>query len=285
MRRVMLAWMVMGVVGLIAVVGVASEEAVQRIQQAEALHSTRYTQEVMMQIIDLYQAVLPDLDTLAVQSQSFVLNRLAQLCYEATTLTEDPNDEDEGWFDLGKAYGLQSLRLNSAFAAAEQEDFAQAVSHAIDPAALHWTASNWGKLLGLHPIEGIFQQDKVLALFGRSVEIDPGYWGGSSMSSLGSLLIMSPEAMGGDDEAGLQLLHDAIAFDPAYLPNRVILAEYWGFTYNYFGALVGVRDADLITQELTTVLESEALERWPFWNRNAQRNAAKLLDQLEEMAE
>ncbi len=254
------------------------------IAQADLAYMTRYLQESMSRAIDLFETVLPNLDTLSDRTQAYVLNRLAQLYCEATEFSEGDTPEDATLFEKGKAYGLQSLRLNPQFAETETLNFDEAVSYVIDAAALHWTASNWGKLCGMNPIQGLWYQGNVLALFSRSVEVDPAYWGGSASSSLGSLLIMSPSTMGGDEEAGLALVEDSISLDPSYLSNRVVLAEYWGFTYNFFGRMTGVRDAELIERELAIVLEAD-IEDWPFWNRQAKEQAERLLVQLRDMTE
>jgi hypothetical protein len=261
-----------------------AESPIDLIVQADFLYMTRYVEEDMTQAIALFEAVIPDLDTLSMNSQSYVLNRLSQLYYEATMFSEGDTSEDGELFEKGKAYGLQSLRLNAEFAEAEGNGFNAAIAFANDAAALHWAASNWGKLCGMNPIVGLTQQDSVLALFSRAVEIDSDYWGGSASSSLGSLLIMSPSTLGGDEDAGLALVEDSITIDPSYLSNRVVLAEYWGFTYNFFGQLTGVRDAELIERELTIVLDAEVGD-WFFWNLQAKALAAKLLAQLQEMTE
>ena len=254
------------------------------IAQADLAYATRHLQESMTQAIAWLEAVLPSLDTLSVTSQAYVLNRLSQLCYEATTLSEGDTSEDRELYKKGKAYGFQSLRLNPQFTEAEGRSFSEAVSYANDAAAIHWTASSWGKLLNYNPIQGLLQQDSVLALFSRVVEVDPEYWGGSASGSLGSLLIMSPSAMGGNQEAGLTLVESAIAIDTSYLPNHVVLAEYWGFTYGFFGNLNGVRNAELIERELAIVLDAE-IGDWPFWNREAKRNAETLLARLRDMTD
>jgi hypothetical protein len=261
-----------------------AESPIDLIVQADFLYMTRYVEEDMTQAIALFEAVIPDLDTLSMNSQSYVLNRLSQLYYEATMFSEGDTSEDGKLYEKGKAYGLQSLQLNAEFAEAEDDGFNAAIAFASDTAALHWAASNWGKLCGMNPIVGLTQQDSVLALFSRAVEIDPDYWGGSASSSLGSLLIMSPSTLGGDEDAGLALVEDSIAIDPSYLSNRVVLAEYWGFTYNFFGQLTGVRDAELIERELTIVLDAEVGD-WFFWNLQAKALATKLLAQLQEMTE
>ena len=268
--------------GLVTVLGTDSPAAL--IARADLAYMTRYLQESMTEAIALYEAVLPSLDTLSVPSQAYVLNRLSQLCYEAAMFSDGNTSEDRDLFNKGKAFGLQSLRLNQDFAAHESSGFEEALSYVTDAAALHWTANNWGMLCGMNPIQGLLQQGKVLALFSRCVEVDLDFWGGSSASALGSLLIMSPSALGGDDEAGLALVEDSITLDPSYLHNRVILAEYWGFTYNYFGALTGVRDAELIEREVAVVLEGDVGD-WLFWNRQAKVQAERLLAQLREMTD
>jgi hypothetical protein len=254
------------------------------IAQADLACMTRYLQESMIEAIALYEAVLPSLDTLSLSSQAYVLNRLSQLCYEATMFSDGNTSEDRDLFNKGKAFGLQSLRLNQDFAAHESKDLEEALSYVTDVAAMHWTANNWGMLCGMNPIQGLLQQGKVLALFSRCVELSPGFWGGSSASALGSLLIMSPGALGGNKEAGLALVEDSISMDPSYLHNRVILAEYWGFTYGYFGQLTGVRDAELIKREIAIVLEGDVGD-WPFWNRQAKTAAERLLARLREMTD
>jgi hypothetical protein len=254
------------------------------ITQADLAYMTRHLHESMTEAIALYEAVLPNLNTLSDWSQAYVLNRLSQLCYEAGMFSEGDTPEDKDLFAEGKAYGFQSLRLNEEFAAHESEGLEEALTYVTDVAAMHWTANNWGMLCGLNPIQGLLQQGSVLALFRRCVEVDEDFWGGSSASALGSLLIMSPGPLGGDDEAGLALVEDSILMDPSYLHNRIILAEYWGFTYNYFGSLNGVRDAELIERETAIVLEGE-LGDWPFWNRQAKIAAERLLAQLRDLTD
>ena len=254
------------------------------IAQADLAYTTRHLLESMTQAIALYEAVLPDLDTLSAWSQAYVLNRLSQLCYEAAMFTEGNTPEDKELFTQGKAYGFQSLRLNEEFVAHESSGLEEALSYVTDDAAMHWTANNWGMLCGMNPIQGLLQQGSVLALFARCVELDPDFWGGSAASALGSLLIMVPRPLGGDDEAGLALVEDSILMDPSYLHNRIILAEYWGFTYNTFGALTGVRDAELIERETAIVLEGE-IGDWPFWNRQAKIAAERLLAQLRDLTD
>ena len=160
-------------VGLIPVAG--SDTPIDRLAKADFAYMTRHIEEDMTQAIALYEAVLPDLETLSIATQAYVLNRLSQLYYEATMFSEGDTSEDGALFETGKAYGLQSLRLNPQFAAEFEENFDEAVSYATDAGALHWTASNWGKLCGMNPIVGLMQQGGVLSLFSRCVEVDPDY--------------------------------------------------------------------------------------------------------------
>jgi len=271
---------------LVAGIGTAvgEDSPMDLIAQADLAYTTRYLQESMTEAIALYEAVLPSLNSLSDWSQAYVLNRLSQLCYEAAMLSEGDTPEDKDLFTEGKAYGFQSLRLNEEFAAHESEGLEQALTYVTDLAAMHWTANNWGMLCGLNPIQGLLQQGSVLTLFSRCVELEPGFWGASSASALGSLLIMLPGPMGGDDEAGLALVEGSIARNPSYLHNRIILAEYWGFTYNFLGALAGVRDAELIERETAIVLDGE-IGDWPFWNRQAKIAAERLLAQLRDLTD
>jgi len=270
---------------MLAGVTVLGQTPAEQIAQAEAAYATRYVQETMGEIIALYEAVLPEIESLSVQSQAFVLNRLSQLCYEAAMFTEGETEEDEALYSEGKEYGLRSLRLNPEYAAREARGLEDALSYVTDVAALHWTANNWGKWCGMHALQALAgQQFWVLALFERCVALDPTYWGASSASGLGSLLIMSPGLLGGDPERGLALVEGSIASDPTYLNNHIILAEYWGFTYDMFGNPTGLRDAELVERELA-LIEEGAIDPWPFWNRVAKTDADRVWALLAEHSE
>jgi len=251
------------------------------IAQADLAYMSRHILERMTEAIAFYEAVLPNLQDLSVSSRAYVLNRLSQLCYEAAMFTEGNTPEDKVLFTNGMEYGFRSLRLNEEFAAHEPAGFEAALPYATDTMAMHWTANNWGMLLEMDPIQGFVEQGSVMALFERTVEVDEGFWGGSAASALGSLLIMVPGIMGGNAERGLALVEDSIELDLSYLHNRIILAEYWGFTYNMFGALTGVRDAELIERECALILAGE-IGDWPFWNRQAKLEAERLLALLAE---
>ena len=251
------------------------------IAQADAAYLLRYELASLQEAFDLYEAVLADLESLPIETQAHVLNRLCELCYELAMFSEGNTPEDEALFKAGKDYGFRSLRLNEDFASRESAGLEFALQYATedDATAMHWLANAWGMVLEMNPILGLVEQSSVMLLFERTVEVDETFWGASSMSALGSLLVMVPGIMGGNQERGLTLIESSIELDPDYLHNRIILAEYWGFTYNMLGAVTGVRDADLIERECALVLEGE-IGDWPFWNRQAKLEAERLLQQL-----
>jgi len=252
------------------------------IGRADLAYMTRYDRESMVEAIALYEAVLPNLETLSVSKQAYVLNRLSQLCYELPMFSEGNTPEDRELFIKGKDYAFRSLRLNEDFASNEGAGLAVALECVTDPAATHWAANNWGMVLEMmNPIQGLKEQGSVMTLFERTVAIEEDFWGGSAASALGSLLIMVPGIMGGNAERGLALVEASIEMDASYLHNRIILAEYWGFTYNMFGVLTGVRDAEMIERECAIIL-ADGFGDWPFWNRRAKLEAERLLALLAE---
>jgi len=285
MIRVSRSLVLLLVLGLLALGGFVTAQGTESpddlIAQADLAYMTRHVLESMTEAIALYEAVLPNLQTLSVSSQAYVLNRLSQLCYESAMFTEGNTPEDKELFTNGMEYGFRSLRLNEEFGAHEPAGLEAALPYATNAMAMHWTANNWGMLLEMNPRQGLFEQGSVMALFERTIEVDQGFWGGSAASALGSLLIMVPGIMGGNAERGLTLVEDSIEMDLSYLHNRIILAEYWGFTYNMFGALTGVRDAELIERECAVILAGE-IGDWPFWNRQAKLEVERLLAQLAE---
>jgi len=252
------------------------------VERADAAFRERFLEGRMKEAIAFYEAIL-GLDPLPVQSQAFVLNRLSQLCYELTTFSEGNTPQDRDLLLKGKGYGLCGLRLVPAFAEWEEEDFRVAVGKLGNPAALLWTANNWGALFGYDPLQGMFGVDSVRAMYERCLAIEVSYWGASAHNALGALLIVVPEILGGDIEQGRRHLEKAIALDPSYLENRVVYAQYWGFTYDFFGNVDGIRDGDLIERELNLVLEAP-IGDWPFWNREAKKEAQILLQRLREFS-
>jgi len=270
---------------ILAVVATADETSpADWIERGNAAFAVRHVFEKMLEAIDAYQAVLPNLESEPLEVQAFVLNRLAQLHYELTTFSPGDTPEDEEAFRKGKEYGLRSVRLNPAFAALEENDFEEAVATVNDPAALLWTADNWGALLDYNPISGLLYLGRVRALYERCLAADEDYWGASAHNALGAMFIVTPAAFGGDEEEGRVHLEAALSLAPTYLLNYVVYAQYWGFTYDLFGNVTGVRDAAFVEERLRIVLDAPIGE-WPFWNREAKREAEALLADLRERTE
>ena len=161
--------------GLLLIVGtfgvLGDDSSADLLARADAAYATRYLLESMTEAVALYEAVLPSLETLPVQSQAHVLNRLSQLCYELPMFSEGHTSEDTALYAEGKDYGFQSLRLNAEFAASEWGGLQVALQYVTDPAAAHWAASNWGLVLEANPVQGLMEQSSVLELFERVLEI------------------------------------------------------------------------------------------------------------------
>lgn len=230
--------------------------------------------------IDYYEQAWQFRAALSVQSQAHVANRLAQLKYELTTYLDKKRDQEEidELLREGKTFGFESLKLNPGF---DEERFVETLKYVKDVAALLWTADCWGAWLGYHPLEGFVNISKVKAIYERAVELDETYWGASSHNALGALLITTPGFLGGNVEEGKGHLERAIELAPDYLINHTVYAEYWGFTYDMFGNKSGLRDQGLIERELNLVLQAPIGDSWPFWNREAKREAEILLEELE----
>jgi hypothetical protein len=251
------------------------------IEQGDIAFEDRFAPEQMGEAIAAYQAVLPGLESLPVRTQVHVLDRLAQLYYEWTTFSPGDTPEDREAFQKGKEYGLRSLRLNPKFAALEEESFREAAVSVTDPAALLWTANNWGALFHYDPIGGMLHMGRVRTLYERCIAVDECYWGASAHNALGAMLVVTPGMLGGDADEGRGHLEQAVALNPTYLENRVVYAQYCGFKYDLFGAMSGVRDAELIEEQLRIVIDAP-IGDWPFWNREAKREAEWLLIKLQE---
>lgn len=233
-------------------------------------------------------------EQLPLPSQAHVANRLAQLKYELTTYyhPEKPEDQPirERLFWEGKEWGFRSLRLTPNF---NENKFIDSLQLVKDPAALLWTAHNWGSWLGYKPLEGLINIGKIKAMYERVLEVEPTYYGASAHNALGALLMTTPELLGGNPHQGKKHLETAIALAPDYLTNHAVYAEFYGFIYDIFGKRVGIRTRDLegksfdgekfIQEKCEFVLKAPVGNKWPFWNRVAKKSAAFLLEELKRL--
>ena len=221
-------------------------------------------------------------ETLSIQSQAYIADRLAQLSYELTAYYDSAQDKDkiEELLWQGKEYGFESLSLNPEF---KEDDLINTLQYVNDVAALTWTADCWGTWLGYHPLQGLINIAKVKAMYQRAVELDDSFWGASAHNALGALMMTTPSFLGGSKEKGKSHLLTALEIAPDYLINHTVLAEYLGFQYNSFGKKTGIQDQALIIKETSFVLNAPIGREWPFWNRVAKLNAQALLKELDTL--
>jgi len=288
-----LLFLATAVVCLIVLTGSQSKAGQQDIGSLISLANQEYNQRYVIQAsywqeylqgyqphlesaLSLFESVAldPAFVLLPVQSQAFVYNHLSQLYYEATVYHLEAEEE---YFAQGRDYGLKSLRLNEHFSQWEDRDFAEAVGFVNDPAALLFTANNWGSWLNYHPLVGLSGGvKKVMVLYRRLMEVSPSYWGGSVYNALGAMLVTIPSFLGGDQQQGLEYLKQGVELFPDYLENHVVYADYAGFNRDMMGNRTTVRDLDLIQKELEFVLQTQPDYNFPFWNWEAKREAEQL---------
>lgn len=257
-----------------------SEAPTDLIERADELMDERYQMETLSRMIELYERALPHLDELSAERQRTALNRLVQLYYERSSLRPGFGPDDEADLRRAKGVGFRRLRRNPNFERRERGNFADALSHVDDPAALLWTANAWGNLFRQAPWDGLANVGKVLAMYERCRAIDASYWGGNCVHALGALLVTTPGALGGDRERGRELLDRAVEIDPDYLVNHTVRATYLGFTYDSLGNKTGIRDRELIERELAFV-EEAPIGDWPFWNRIAKERVNEIREDLQ----
>jgi len=253
----------------------------ERLARAELLFGERHIEDSLRAAIAEYETLIPTLEDLPLETQRYVLDRLAQLHYEATSFTEGNAPEDRAVFELAADFGFRSLRLNPDYAALEDLDFENAVAHVTDPVALLWTGNSFGATFYFDPLTGMMNVGRLRRIFERSVELDEDYWGASAHAALGALLMTTPGILGGDFELGRRHVERALELHPEYLENHVVRAQYLGFSYDMFGGVNGIRSRRIIEDEASLILAG-AVTPWPFWNRQAKVEAEELLDTMLE---
>ena len=222
----------------------------------------------------LYEDALAAIPDDAVQTRSYVLNRLARAEFELGFAYLTDRDELEATFAKGKDYALASLRLDPSFRETEKESFRAALATASDVDALFWYGNNLGRYLEAHPLTAVLGGMKdVRASFERAIELDPDYLAGGPWRALGSFLAQVPSALGGDMAQAEEAFHNAIAAEADYLENEVDLAEYVmkpkGDSEAFCSLLKGV---------LAKASDPAVMSRWPLYNALAVKRAKELLN-------
>ncbi len=225
----------------------------------------------------LYEGALAAIPEDAVQTRSYVLNRLARAEFELGFAYLTDRDELEATFAKGKDYALASLRLDPSFRETEKESFRAALATASDVDALFWYGNNLGRYLEAHPLTAVLGGMKdVRAAFERAIELDPDHLGGGPWRALGSFLSQVPSALGGDVAQAEIAFQNAIEADPNFLENLVDLAE---FLVKPSGD--EARFCSLLQEVLAKGDDPGVMSRWPLYNALAVNRAKGLLAEVE----
>ena len=223
--------------------------------------------------IALYEqalALVPDGD---VQSRAYVLNRLAEACFEYGTAYLTSRDEQESIFGKGKDHALASLRLSPDFVAVEAgQGFRAALAAATDAAALFWYGNNLGRYIAFHPITAITGGMKdVEASFERTIGLDEAFLAGGPWRALGSYLSTVPAVLGGDLERAGECLRRAIELGPDFIENHVNYADYYAKAKKDWPLFCAqVKQALALSQDATVFAS------WPLYNTLALARAQEL---------
>lgn len=227
----------------------------------------------LREAIAAYEAALPLLPEDAIQTRSYVLNRLAEACFELATAYLSDRDDEEKIFGAGTDYALTSLRLDPDFGRVEAESgFRAALRAAKDVAAIFWYGNNLGRYIEFHLLTALTGGMKdAEASFLRAIELDEAYLAGGPWRALGSYLAQVPAILGGDLERAGEAFRRAIELGPDYLENYLNYAEYYA---------KGKKDWTLFCQEVKTALtlaqDKSIMGRWPLYNALAVRRAEGL---------
>lgn len=181
------------------------------------------------------------------------------------------------FYQRGMDYGKRALGTRDLIGPLSEMEQKLQKWNEKDVPVLFWSAFSWGNWLNFHRDDplAIVEVPQVTAVVERVVELDPGYEYGAAYAFLGALASVRPAMLGGKPEAAREYFDRAIAIEPNYLMNKVMMAEYYA---------VQVQDRDLFTRLLNEVLAADAsamLDR-RLVNELAQRRAKLLLDRAKE---
>ena len=223
-----------------------------------------------------------------------LVNKLAQ-CYYVLGDVFTPDVADvKAVFVRGKLWGLKSLRMDPAFAAAEKEHgFVSAVEQETDVAALYWTCADWGRVDQYDKLAAIKNDDppKLLALIERALEVDDsymvygayrvlaGFWGGfpkipfiKYRQNLPRVLSYICHVVDAPDYCGDVNCNPAARCDE-YLENRRTFVTYY---------LLPKREWQEAADVLNEIISAEVGDEYPLYNAFAQQEAQELLVEVEK---
>ena len=227
----------------------------------------------LQEALALYEEALPTIASDALQTRSYVLNRLAQGYFELGMAYLTDRDEQERAYGKGKDYALDSLRLDPMFVESEKESFRAALGSASDVKAVFWYANNLGRYINFHLLTAMSGGMKdVQASFERAIELDPTYLGGAPWRSLGSFLARVPTFMGGNQDEAQTAFANAATIDPTFIENYVDDAEYIAKPAKDWN-----RFCNQISIALAAGANQEAMATWPLYNALALQRAQDLV--------
>jgi hypothetical protein len=200
----------------------------------------------------------------------------------ASVLEEDEQGRSAHLRETAKNYALQALELTPPFqdTLGKPLDVFQKKLEQVsqkDVPTLFWVGNIWGSwIAGAEGPEAMADLPWVEALFGRVLQLDPGYYYGGAHLFMAILLSARPEQFGGDLKKAEEHFRKARDYGKGkFLLTEVYYAQYYARQ---------TLNRDLFVNTLKRVLQSPAgIEPdLTLANTLAQRKARKLLERTDE---
>jgi hypothetical protein len=200
----------------------------------------------------------------------------------ASVLEEDEQGRSAHLRETAKNYALQALELTPPFqdTLGKPLDVFQKKLEQVsqkDVPTLFWVGNIWGSwIAGAEGPEAMADLPWVEALFGRVLQLDPGYYYGGAHLFMAILLSARPEQFGGDLKKAEEHFRKARDYGKGkFLMTEVYYAQYYARQ---------TLNRDLFVDTLKRVLQSPAgIEPdLTLANTLAQRKARKLLERTDE---